>query len=88
MMFSGSAFADGANSDAAKEYLTKDSFSYEVYGIIAMRVAYRDYDSGDAKQDDNLGGMQLNNESRIGFRGKSNSLTLSQRSFGKSKVVT
>ncbi len=37
MMFSGSAFADGANSDAAKEYLTKDSFSYEVYGIIAMR---------------------------------------------------
>ncbi len=38
MMFSGSAFADGANSDAAKEYLTKDSFSYEVYGIIAMQV--------------------------------------------------
>ncbi|EHK9608640.1 TPA: chitoporin [Vibrio parahaemolyticus] len=70
MMFSGAALADGANSDAAKEYLTKDSFSYEVYGIIAMQAAYRDYDSGDAKKDDKLGGMQLNNESRIGFRGK------------------
>ncbi|UTZ36743.1 chitoporin [Vibrio campbellii] len=70
MMFSSSAFADGANSDAAKEYLTKDSFSYEVYGIIAMQAAYRDYDSGSKATDDDLGGMQLNNESRIGFRGK------------------
>ncbi|HHX8315276.1 TPA: chitoporin [Vibrio diabolicus] len=70
MMFSGAAFADGANSDAAKEFLTKDSFSYEVYGIIAMQAAYRDYDSGNKADDDDLGGMQLNNESRIGFRGK------------------
>ncbi|MCS0027182.1 chitoporin [Vibrio alginolyticus] len=70
MMFSGAAFADGANSDAAKEFLTKDSFSYEVYGIIAMQAAYRDYDSGNKATDDELGGMQLNNESRIGFRGK------------------
>lgn len=70
MMFSGAAFADGANSDAAKEFLTKDSFSYEVYGIIAMQAAYRDYDSGSKATDDDLGGMQLNNESRIGFRGK------------------
>lgn len=70
MMFSGAALADGANSDAAKEYLTKDSFSYEVYGIIAMQAAYRDYDSGSKATDDDLGGMQLNNESRIGFRGK------------------
>ncbi|MGI2946538.1 chitoporin [Vibrio diabolicus] len=70
MMFSGAAFADGANSDAAKEFLTKDSFSYEVYGIIAMQAAYRDYDSGNKAKDDDLGGMQLNNESRIGFRGK------------------
>ena len=70
MMFSGAAFADGANSDAAKEFLTKDSFSYEVYGIIAMQAAYRDYDSGNKATDDDLGGMQLNNESRIGFRGK------------------
>ncbi|MCR9311872.1 chitoporin [Vibrio alginolyticus] len=70
MMFSGVAFADGANSDAAKEFLTKDSFSYEVYGIIAMQAAYRDYDSGSKATDDDLGGMQLNNESRIGFRGK------------------
>ncbi|HAS6342996.1 TPA: chitoporin [Vibrio vulnificus] len=70
LMFSGAAFADGANSDAAKNYLTKDSFAYEVYGVIAMQAAYRDYDSGDAKTDDNLGGMQFNNESRIGFRGK------------------
>ncbi|ENP8324115.1 chitoporin [Vibrio vulnificus] len=70
LMFSGAAFADGANSDAAKNYLTKDSFAYEVYGVIAMQAAYRDYDSGDAKKDDNLGGMQFNNESRIGFRGK------------------
>ncbi|MCW8335336.1 porin [Vibrio sp. SCSIO 43135] len=70
LMLSGAAFADGANSDAAKNYLTKDSFAYEVYGIIAMQAAYRDYDSGNSVQDDNLGGMQLNNESRIGFRGK------------------
>ncbi len=66
----GSVYADGANSDAAKEYLTKDSFAYEVYGIIAMQAAYRDYDSGSSATDDELGGMQLNNESRIGFRGK------------------
>ncbi|ELE7613320.1 chitoporin [Vibrio vulnificus] len=72
LMFSGAAFADGANSDAAKNYLTKDSFAYEVYGVIAMQAAYRDYDSGDAKTDDDLGGMQFNNESRIGFRGKKN----------------
>ncbi|HFQ5100426.1 TPA: chitoporin [Vibrio vulnificus] len=72
LMFSGAAFAEGANSDAAKNYLTKDSFAYEVYGVIAMQAAYRDYDSGDAKTDDNLGGMQFNNESRIGFRGKKN----------------
>ncbi|MDN3614354.1 chitoporin [Vibrio gallaecicus] len=70
LMFSGAAFAEGANSDAAKNYLTKDSFSYEVYGIIAMQAAYRDYDSGVSATDDNLGGTQLNNESRIGFRGK------------------
>ncbi|MDE1230485.1 porin [Vibrio aestuarianus] len=70
LMMSGAAFADGANSDAAEKFLTKDSFAYEVYGIIAMQVAYRDYDSGDSAKDDNLGGMQLNNESRIGFRGK------------------
>ncbi|NIY84474.1 chitoporin [Vibrio hepatarius] len=66
----GSVYADGANSDAAKEYLTKDSFAYEVYGIIAMQAAYRDYDSGSSATDDDLGGMQLNNESRVGFRGK------------------
>ncbi|WP_394252566.1 chitoporin [Vibrio profundi] len=70
LMLSGGAYADGANSDAAKNYLTKDSFAYEVYGIIAMQAAYRDYDSGSSATDDNLGGTQLNNESRIGFRGK------------------
>lgn len=70
LMLSGGAYADGANSDAAKNYLTKDSFAYEVYGIIAMQAAYRDYDTGDTAKDDNLGGAQLNNESRIGFRGK------------------
>ncbi|TFH90753.1 chitoporin [Vibrio ouci] len=70
LVLSGAAFADGANSDAAKNYLTKDSFAYEVYGIIAMQAAYRDYDSGSNATDDDLGGMQLNNESRIGFRGK------------------
>ena len=42
---------------------------YEVYGIIAVQAAYRDYDTGNSVDDDNLGGMQLNNESRIGFRG-------------------
>ncbi|KII80482.1 chitoporin [Vibrio renipiscarius] len=70
MMFSGSAFADGADSDAAEKFLTQDSFSYEVYGIIAMQAAFRDYDSGNSVTDDKLGGSQLNNESRIGFRGK------------------
>ncbi|MBW3696310.1 porin [Vibrio sp. T187] len=70
LMLSGGAYAEGANSDAAKNYLTKDSFAYEVYGIIAMQAAYRDYDSGSSATDDNLGGTQLNNESRIGFRGK------------------
>ncbi|CAH8184343.1 porin [Vibrio aestuarianus] len=70
LMMSGAAFAEGANGDAAEKYLTKDSFAYEVYGIIAMQAAYRDYDSGDSVKDDNLGGMQFNNESRIGFRGK------------------
>ncbi|MEZ8826806.1 chitoporin [Vibrio amylolyticus] len=69
MMLSGAAFADGANSDAAKEYLTQDSFAYEVYGIVAMQAAYRDYDTGDSDTNNNLSGMQLNNESRIGFRG-------------------
>lgn len=70
LVLSGAAFADGANSDAAKNYLTKDSFAYEVYGIIAMQAAFRDYDTGSQAKDDELGGMQLNNESRIGFRGK------------------
>ncbi|EGR2796560.1 chitoporin [Vibrio navarrensis] len=70
LMLSGAALADGSNSDAAKNYLTKDSFAYEVYGVIAMQAAYRDYDSGNKASDDNLGGMQFNNESRIGFRGK------------------
>lgn len=59
------ADADGANADNLKE-----SASYEVYGIIAMQAAYRAYDSGVNATDDKLGGMQFNNESRIGFRGK------------------
>lgn len=72
MMVSGFAFADAfANSDVETEnFLTKDSFAYEVYGIIAMQAAYRDYDTGVKADDDKLGGGQLNNESRIGFRGK------------------
>lgn len=42
----------------------------DVYGVIAMQAAYRDYDSGDAQTDENLSGVQFNNESRIGFRGE------------------
>lgn len=44
--------------------------NYEVYGVIALQAAYRDYDAGNKETDDNLGGSQLNNESRIGFRGE------------------
>ncbi|PMH41811.1 hypothetical protein BCU68_15275 [Vibrio sp. 10N.286.49.B3] len=72
LMLSGSAFADSAFGDSADKFLTEDSFAYEVYGIIAMQAAYRNYDSGDNATNDALGGAQLNNESRIGFRGKKN----------------
>lgn len=71
LAFSGAVLANGQTSNtAAERFLTKSDFSYEVYGIIAMQVAYRDYDSGNKATDDDLGGTQLNNESRIGFRGK------------------
>ncbi|MEZ9905153.1 porin [Vibrio breoganii] len=75
LSLSGAALADGANSgEAVQKYLTKSDFAYEVYGIIALQAAYRDYDSSNlkyhTKDDDATGGMQLNNESRIGFRGK------------------
>ncbi|MDX2321865.1 MAG: porin [Moritella sp.] len=58
-----------ADADVVNEDTLKEDVSYEVYGIIAMQAAYRDYDSGSVKKDNDLGGMQLNNESRIGFRG-------------------
>ncbi|MEZ9466154.1 porin [Vibrio breoganii] len=71
LSLSGAALAAGIQGEnAAENFLTKSDFSYEVYGIIALQAAYRDYDSGDSATDDNLSGMQLNNESRIGFRGK------------------
>ncbi|MFH0223808.1 porin [Vibrio furnissii] len=47
-----------------------ESTNYEVYGVIALQAAYRDYDTGNKATDDNLGGTQFNNESRIGFRGE------------------
>ncbi|GEA51547.1 membrane protein [Vibrio inusitatus NBRC 102082] len=71
LSLSGAALAAGIQGEnAAETFLTKSDFSYEVYGIIALQAAYRDYDTGNSATDDDLGGMQLNNESRIGFRGK------------------
>lgn len=68
MLLGGTAWA--ADADAETSGSLKDTASYEVYGIIAMQAIYRDYDTGDKTKDHNLGGGQLNNESRIGFRGK------------------
>ncbi|MPW37113.1 porin [Vibrio sp. B1Z05] len=71
LSFSGISVAAGIQGEnAAEKFLTKSDFSYQVYGIIALQAAYRDYDSGNSATDDDLSGMQLNNESRIGFRGK------------------
>jgi predicted porin len=67
LVMSGSAFA--ADADAVSIEKLKESFSYEVYGVIAMQALTRDYnDAGKAlwAEDSN---WKLNNESRIGFRG-------------------
>ena len=56
----------------------------QVYGIIAVQAAYRDYDTGNSVSDDNLGGMQLNNESRIGLSGDQSRFVLDLGSYGKS----
>ncbi|CAM2846680.1 porin [Vibrio ordalii] len=57
-------------SGAAFSVSAAESANYEVYGVIALQAAYRDYDTGTKAGDDNLGGTQFNNESRIGFRGE------------------
>ncbi|KJF92544.1 porin [Photobacterium leiognathi] len=66
-MTSISASAEGADAVAIEKL--KESFSYEVYGVIAMQALTRDYnEAGKAlwAEDSN---WKLNNESRIGFRG-------------------
>ncbi|PSV48757.1 porin [Photobacterium indicum] len=73
LVLSASVFA--ADGDGVDSQQLQDSASYEVYGIIALQAAYRDYDYNKNHSDysstknDEMSGTQLNNESRIGFRG-------------------
>ncbi|MCG3722470.1 porin [Vibrio cincinnatiensis] len=66
----GAAVATMLSSGAAFSVSAAESANYEVYGVIALQAAYRDYDTGSKASDDNLGGTQFNNESRLGFRGE------------------
>nr|MDT0251209.1 porin [Endozoicomonas sp.] len=51
-------------SAMASESSTEDKYGHDIYGVIAVQVASRDY----ANQDNNSG-VQVNNETRIGWRG-------------------
>lgn len=66
----GAAVATLLSSGAAFSVSAAESANYEVYGVIALQAAYRDYDAGSKEADDKLGGTQFNNESRLGFRGE------------------
>jgi len=68
MFMSGVALANDA--DATNPKLLEEGLSYEIYGIVALQAAYRNYDSDNQVTDDNMSGLQYNNETRIGFRGK------------------
>lgn len=54
----------------SKHLTTNQDSAYEVYGIIAMQTAYRNYHTDDPNHDEDFSGLQLNNESRIGLRGR------------------
>lgn len=69
-MFMGGVAIAADDADAINPASLLENVSYEVYGIVALQAAYRDYDTGTVKGDEDLSGLQLNNETRIGFRGK------------------
>ncbi|GGI72472.1 membrane protein [Shewanella hanedai] len=69
-MFMGGVAIAADDVDAINPASLLENMSYEVYGIVALQAAYRDYDTGTVKGDEDLSGLQLNNETRIGFRGK------------------
>ena len=60
---SGSVIADMHADEMHEEAAPK--YGHSIYGMIALQGAYRSYDNSSKKDD----GMQLNNESRIGWRG-------------------
>lgn len=53
-----------ASTAAVADNHGDDKYGYDVYGVIAVQVAHRDYET--AKAND---GVQVNNESRVGLRG-------------------
>lgn len=61
------AMAAGTSAFAEESSLEEESspkYGYDFYGIVAVQIANRDY----ANQDNNSG-FQVNNETRLGFRG-------------------
>ena len=67
LVMSGSVFS--ADADAVSIEKLKESFSYEVYGVIAMQALTRDYNEAGKALWAEASNWKLNNESRIGFRG-------------------
>ena len=61
-MSSSSVIADMHADEMHEEATPK--YDHSIYGLIALQGAYRSYDDAP-----NMDGMQLNNESRIGWRG-------------------
>ncbi|MBO9482531.1 porin [Salinisphaera sp. G21_0] len=59
-----SVLAALASTAAVADDHSEDKYGYDVYGVLSVQVAHRDYET--AKAND---GIQVNNESRIGFRG-------------------
>ena len=53
-----------ASTAAVADHHGEDKYGYDVYGIIAVQVAHRDYEEAKANN-----GVQINNESRVGLRG-------------------
>ncbi|WP_407083354.1 porin [Photobacterium leiognathi] len=65
----GSISSHAADADAVAVEKLKESFSYEVYGVIAMQALTRDYNEAGKALWEEDSNWKLNNESRIGFRG-------------------